>query len=166
MSLLCVSTHQHFGVGVVPDLDHSVPRRAVHPGSCSIQHGDGHGGGQQVDPLQHGPLGPAQRLWHGPETHLTTGRGNGKDGGRRLVSVLQALCSATKNGIKWYACDGLPRRLCVTVVDVLRHCVIIKQIFKFPFEIRTESVHQARAWINDIPLDQCKEYNGAQCIIR
>ncbi len=39
---------------------------------------------------------------------------------------------------------SLPRGLCVTVVDVLRHSVVIEQIFEFPFEIRTESVHQAR----------------------
>lgn len=61
-SRCCSSTHQHFGVCMVPDLIHSIPRGAVHPGLCSIQHGDGHGGGQQVDPLQHGPLRPTQRL--------------------------------------------------------------------------------------------------------
>lgn len=37
----------------------------------------------------------------------------------------------------------LPRRLCVTVVDVLRHGVIIKQVLKFPPEVGPESVHQA-----------------------
>lgn len=37
----------------------------------------------------------------------------------------------------------LPWRLCVTVVDVLRHGVIIKQVLKFPLEIGPEFVHQA-----------------------
>lgn len=41
----------------------------------------------------------------------------------------------------WCMCDGIPRRLCVTVVDVLCHGVVIKQILKFPFEIRAKSVH-------------------------
>lgn len=90
-SRLCSSTHQHFGVCMVPDLIHSIPRGAVHPGLRSIQHGDGHGEGQQVDPLQHGPLRPTQRLWHGPETHLSAGWGNRKGGqrvGRRLAGIM------------------------------------------------------------------------------
>lgn len=37
----------------------------------------------------------------------------------------------------------LPWRLCVTVVDVLRHGVIIKQVLKFPLEIPPEFAHQA-----------------------
>lgn len=43
----------------------------------------------------------------------------------------------------------IPWCLCVTVVDVLGHGVVIKQIFKLPFEIRTESVHQARTWMQN-----------------
>lgn len=72
-----MSTHQHFGIGMTPDLNRFVPGRTVHPGSCSVQHGDGHSGGQQVNTVQHGPLGPTQRLWHGPETHFSAGRRNG-----------------------------------------------------------------------------------------
>lgn len=148
-SSLCISTHQNFCVGLVPDLDHSVPRRAVHPGLCSIKHGEGHRGGQQVDPLQHGPFGPAQRLCHGPETHLTTWGGMEK-----LVGRQWACCRHYVVLLKmWWSdtcVDLLPRGLRITVVDVLRHSVIIKQIFEFPFEIRTEFVHQTRTWINDI----------------
>lgn len=71
-------THQYSGGGLLPDLGHPLPRRAVHPGPRSVQHGDRRGRGQQVNPLQHGPLGPAQRLRHGAETHLATGRGSYK----------------------------------------------------------------------------------------
>ena len=52
-------THHYTSVALAPDLDHLVPTRAVHPGVGSVQHADTHGGGQQVDPLQHGLLGPA-----------------------------------------------------------------------------------------------------------
>lgn len=48
---------------------------------------------------------------------------------------------------RWYV--DSPWCLCVTVVNVLRHGVVIKHVFKFPFEIRTESVHQAGTWIGD-----------------
>lgn len=70
---------------------------------------------------------------------------------------------------KMWVCEGnvgLPWGLCVTVVDVLSHCVIIKEIFEFPFEIRTESVHQARTWIIDILWSKWTEYYVAQKTIR
>lgn len=66
-------THQHFGISMVPDVGHLVPRGTVHPRARSVHQRDGQGGRQHVDPLQHGSLGPAQRLSHGPETHLATG---------------------------------------------------------------------------------------------
>lgn len=107
MTVLYVSTHDDFGEGLVPDLDHALPRRAVHPGSSSVQHGQWHGGGQLVNPLQHGPLGPAQRLCHGPETHLATGRRrrNGQEGGTSVgtsVGFLQASCSAIREKVFAY----------------------------------------------------------------
>ncbi len=159
----CISTHQYFGVGLAPDLHHAVSRRAVHPGLGSIQHGDGHGWRQQVNPRQHWPLSPAQRLWQGPETHLPTGRKRGK-GGRRFVSFLQTFLYVLLLKIwETEVCAGLPRGLCITVVDILRHGVVIKQILEFNFEIRAEPVHQAWTWINGILWEECEEENVAQC---
>lgn len=39
--------------------------------------------------------------------------------------------------------DASPWRLGVTVVNVLRHGVVLKHVFEFPFEVRTKSVDQA-----------------------
>ena len=61
----------------------------------------------------------------------------------------------------WWVCDGSPRCLGITMVDVLRHSVVIEHIFEFPFEIRTESVHQARTWIGDTLW----VYHASRCII-
>ncbi|KAF3858542.1 hypothetical protein F7725_011743 [Dissostichus mawsoni] len=96
--LWLISIHVHFGVGLVPNLDHSVPRGAVHPGSRSVQHGEGHGGGQLVNTIQHGILGPAQRLRHGPETHLTTGRGSRIRTWKRVHKLLLCLGSIRGEG--------------------------------------------------------------------
>lgn len=57
-------------------------------------------------------------------------------------------------------CLGLPRVLCITVVDVLSHCVVIKQIFKFTPEVRTESVHQARTCIDGVESEQSRAHDS------
>lgn len=51
------------------------------------------------------------------------------------------------------ACCASPWCLCVTVVNVLRHGVIFKHIFKFPFEIRAKSVDQAWTWTSETLSD-------------
>lgn len=98
-------THQHSCVCVVPDVGHLVPRGTVHPRARSVQHGDGQGGRQHVDPVHHGPLGPAQRLGHGPETHLATG-------GKSRVRGEQIIC---RKGFKFahYEAERITSSNCV-----------------------------------------------------
>lgn len=72
-----------------------------------------------------------------PTSPLGGGGGEERSAFYKIYVLLGKMCLIN-------ACVGSPRGLCVTVVDVLCHGVIIKQIFKFPFEIRTKSVHQAR----------------------
>lgn len=45
----------------------------------------------------------------------------------------------------WDFAQALPWSLRITVVNVLRHCVVIKEILEFPFEVGAEPVHQAWA---------------------
>ena len=68
--------------------------------------------------------------------------GGGEGGGDR--SAFYKIYVLLGNMCLINAWVGSPRGLCVAVVNVLCHGVIIKQIFKFSFEIRTKSVHQAR----------------------
>lgn len=57
---------------------------------------------------------------------------------------------------------GVPRWLCVTVVNILRHCVVVKQIIKSPLEIRTESVHQTGTWNKDMHSEEGTDFYTAR----
>lgn len=54
----------------------------------------------------------------------------------------------------WYVMQAkewlyVPRGLSITVVDVLGHGIIIKQVLKFPLEIWTQSIYQPWTWQNE-----------------
>lgn len=82
-------------MGVVPNLSHFVPRRAVHPGLCSVQHSDGHGVGQLMNSLHHRPLSPSQGLRHGPETHFSTRMEEEREGCHVSLITFKSHISAT-----------------------------------------------------------------------
>ncbi len=131
-----IISHRDAGKAFASDLSDCVSSGCVHPGQRAVQHADGHRRGQQMNTLNHRPLGPAERLRQGFEAHLSTERK------RQLyivspASLGECICRET-----------VPRVLSVTVVNVLRHGVVIKQILKLPLEVGTESVHQPWTCMN------------------
>lgn len=67
-------THRDTGGAFASNLNDCVSSRAVHPWERAVQHADGRRRWQQVHTLNHRPFGPAERLRHGFETHLTAER--------------------------------------------------------------------------------------------
>lgn len=67
-------THRDTGGAFASDLNDCVSSRAVHTWERAVQHADRRRRRQQVHALNHRPFGPAERLRHGFETHLTAER--------------------------------------------------------------------------------------------